>query len=207
MVNNYYSFIFYQYKPFSKSQAIKRLAVIMIISAVISLFGKNIVLWSLVAGCLFLMTTILFTFLIVKKPEAEISRFLCDGVTCFHNSLLFALLSYRLITLNTNEKPLLLVLLLLVLVVTMGLFSWMMFLNIKKGVFNGENSKKVKPFLPLLFGAGGMLVAQLFLVNQSQDTILWIAALIALLLSCIVSIGSLNLIRAVLFLWIQSKNV
>ncbi len=207
MVNNIKSFVFFQYKPFSKSQAIKRLAVIMIISAALSLIGNNSILWLSVTGCLWIMTAVLFIFLIVKRSKNEISRFLCDGVNYLHISLLLVFLSYRLITLNTNERLSLLVLLLLVLVITIGLFSWMTFLNIKKGIFNSENSKKGNTLFPLLFGIGGMLAARLFLGNKTQDTILFIAALISLLLSCIVSIGSLNLIRALLFLRIQSNNI
>ena len=198
MVNNIEHFIYNQFKPFVKTQAIKRLLFVMVIGVVVSLVGNNIVPWLLITSFLFLITAIVFLIIIVRHSAKDISRFICDGVTFLHLSILMTLLSYRLISLNDRDNLLLLALLLIALVIIISLLVWITMKKIKRGVFNYDKPNTVNLIPPLVFGSGGMIVARWLLINQSQDTIILVIALIVLLLSYVFALGSINLLKALL---------
>ena len=62
-----------------------------------------------------------------------------------------------------------------------------------------QRANRVNMFIPIIFGVSGMITARVILVDQSQDNMIMFVAFVLLLLSLLLSIGSINILRAILF--------
>lgn len=206
-VENIWFFINYNYEPFSKKQCIKRLAFIWFFSLLMCLIGARLEI--LEAGIVIANIGIssFFLVLVFKYSTLKISRFLCDGVTYFYIAIILNLASYRFLTLEIKKNIVLLLILLLLLFIDIGIFMLIVYKNIKLNKYSLQEKGGKLISLPFLMGTGGFFVAKSFLQDASQESITILISTILLLLSCMVGIGSLNLLKAVLMIKIQKEIV
>ena len=181
------------------SHVIKRLLLLILFSVPICLVGNNRCLWAIVIVAMWMLTMLLFLIAFKKPSNKYITRFVCDGSFSIHMSLLLLFLSYKLITIDLDDSLLLLSIMLLLFLMVIALFLFITYLNIKKGAFTVQRANRVNMFIPIIFGVSGMITARVILVDQSQDNLIMFVAFVLLLLSLLLSIGSINILRAILF--------
>ena len=201
MINgeNVNAFINYNYVPFSKTQAIKRMIMIWISSAVLCFFGKGSMLWVIPTGIVSLSISGFFVVLITKYHFSKNARYMCDGVFYLYMSIILNLASYSVMTLRIGANWLLLIILLLLLLVCILLFMLVTLLNMKAGRFVQKSVSKKFASLPFVCGACGILAAKFVLQGQTQEATLQLVAILLLILSFMASIPSVNLLRAVMY--------
>lgn len=208
MVNkqNIMSFLDYNYTPFRIKQCIIRLIVIWILSIALCFIGT----FSLLLVCLISFFNIaistVFCILIIKFRKAKISRFLCDGLTSLYIAIILNMASYRIISLQINDNWILALIFLVLLFLCICFFILIVYFNIKSDKYNVKSIIKKSLSFPLLGGVCGIVVAKLFLQNISQNTAVLILSINTLLLSFIVSIGSLALLKAFLIRYIKKAD-
>lgn len=202
MINgeNVDAFINYNYIPFSKTQAIKRIIMIWISSIALCFLGKGFMLWVIPTGIVSLAMSVFFVVLITKHDLSKTSRYMCDGVFYLYMSIILNLASYRVMTLKIGANWLLLIILLLLLLACILLFMIVTLLNIKAGKFAQKNASKKVVSLPFICGLCGILVAKFVLQEQTQEATLQMLAILLLILSFVVSIPSVNLLRTVMYM-------
>ncbi len=207
MVNmkNIISFLDFNYTPFSRKQCIKRLFVIWILSIVLCFIGKFYIILACLITFLNIVISIVFCTLIIKFQKAKISRFLCDGLTFLYIAIILNITSYRIITLQINDNWFLAVVLLFLLFLCICFFILIVYFNIKSDKYNVKSTSKKLISFPLVGGVCGIAVAKLFLQNISQNSAVLILFISTLLLSFIVSIGSLSLVKAFLLKYLETR--
>lgn len=193
------SFLKYGYTPFRKSQCIIRLFALWGLSAFPCLIGPKSILWGVILGFINILTSVIFSALIVRYSLSMISRYLCDGIFCLHLSVILVLSSYRIIALESGPNSTLLAILLLLLLVCIIVFLCITYLNIKADKFSYTSATKGAAISPVLGSVFGILTVKVFLSSQSQHFIIITVAILLLLLSFIISIPSLNLLKAMLY--------
>ncbi len=201
MINgeNVNAFINYNYVPFSKAQAIKRMIMIWISSAVLCFLDKGSMLWVIPTGIVSLSISVFFVVLITKYHFSKNARYMCDGVFYLYMSIILNLASYSVMTLRIGANWLLLIILLLLLLVCILLFMLVTLLNMKAGRFVQKTTSKKVVSLPCICGLCGVLAAKFVLQEQTQEATLQMAATLLLILSFMASIPSVNLLRAVMY--------
>ncbi len=208
MVNkqNIMSFLDYNYTPFRIKQCIIRLIVIWILSIALCFIGT----FSLLLVCLISFFNIaistVFCILIIKFRKAKISRFLCDGLTFLYIAIILNMASYRIISLQISDNWILALIFLVLLFLCICFFILIVYFNIKSDKYNVKSIIKKSLSFPLLGGVCGIVVAKLFLQNISQNSAVLIFSINTLLLSFIVSIGSLALLKAFLIRYIKKAD-
>lgn len=195
---NINAFIDFNFIPFNKWQCIKRLSGIWILSTILCFISKQFDLCVLIFGIINVLVTILFITLIAKYKQNKISRYLCDGIFYLYIAVILNVASYNVIALVTGSNCILLLFFLLLLVVCILIFTFATLSNIKSNKYSGINNAKKAFAFPLFCGAGGVLVAKIFLQGQSQQIALTIVAFVLLILSFVLSIPSINLLKAIL---------
>lgn len=208
MVNkqNIMSFLDYNYTPFRIKQCIIRLIVIWILSIALCFIGT----FSLLLVCLISFFNIaistVFCILIIKFRKAKISRFLCDGLTFLYIAIILNMASYRIISLQINDNWILALIFLVLLFICICFFILIVYFNIKSDKYNAKSIIKKSLSFPLAGSVCGIVVAKLFLQNISQNSAVLILLINTLLLSFIVSIGSLALLKAFLIRYIKKAD-
>ena len=199
------SFLKYGYTPFRKSQCIVRLFALWGLSAIPCLIGSKSILWGVILGFINILISVIFSVLLVRYSLSMISRFLCDGIFCLHLSVILVLTSYRIIALESNPSLILLAMLLLLLLVCIIVFLYITYLNIKADKFSSTSPTKSAAFSPALGSVIGILTVKAFLSSQSQHFFIMTVAILLLVLSFIISIPSLNFLKAILYVKICEK--
>ena len=190
-------FINFGFVPFCKSQCIKRLLCIWLFSAVLCFVGGGSKGRTALLCAAAAITTALFITLIVRLSADRMARFLCDGVFYLHAAILLNAAAYLVITLQIGPHPLLLLIFSLLLAACIAAFSCITLRNIQNGKFSEKSGGKRAAWLPLLGGACGVAAAAFFLHGQSQKTGLTVLATALFTLSLVLSIPSIQLLRAV----------
>ena len=200
MVNseNIEDFINYNFTPFAKSQCIRRVLIIWAISISVGVIGRNNRSWLVVIGCISAAVSLLFVYLLVAASLTRNARFLCDGVSYAYISVLLCIAAYRVIAFQIGGSGLLLIVLLGLWLISISLYTLLVFLNIKHGKYGNVPQKQNAVLLPFAGGLLGMGVVRLFLSDISQKTAIFLLSAILLLLSLLSSVGSVNLLKAIL---------
>ena len=207
MVNNENidAFINYNYIPFNKAQSIKRIVFMWVSSTILCLIGKQLLIWMLPFALINILISILFITLITKSNDSKLSRYLSDGIFYLYIAVVLNLASYRVMTLQIGSNGILAIILMLLMLACILIFVFVTLSNIKSNKFSGIGNAKKIISLPFLGGICGILAAKFFMQGQSQQTVLIIVAFIFLILSFIMSIPSINLLKAILYKW-QDKH-
>ena len=166
---------------------------------ILCLLGEEFMLWVVPIGILTLLFSSLFIVLLVKYSQSQISRYLCDGVFCLYISIILNLASYRVMTLHSDSSCGLAILLMSLLVACIIISLFVVFFNIKSGKYSEAAPSKGIASLPFLGSAIGILVSRLLLQGQTQQEALSLLACVLLILSFIMSIPSLNLLKALFY--------
>ena len=190
------AFVVFNYSPFSKSQAIKRLLFIWFGSITLSFVGKHYILWLITLMVINTFISVGFLTLILKYSTSPLSRFLSDGVFYFYMAVVLNLASYRVLALECGSNFLILITMLALLLVSIVVFLLISLVNIKSQKFS--NSKVVKKInaLPLLTGTSALLMSRILLQDSSFNMGLLVLAVALLLLSFILGIPTTNLLKA-----------
>lgn len=200
MVNNksIEAFVNYNYTPFSRPQCIKRTVLIWVIGLAVSILGIDNQMWIFSIICVNILISIGFASLMFKTHMQRSARFICDGVFYMYVSILLCLSAYRMIALQIGYNGLLLVALIGLWLICVMLFVFIVYLNIKHDKYTSENRNQKVLLFPFMGGICGMVVSRLFLHSAAQETALQLLSVIVLLLSFLTSIGSLNILKAIL---------
>lgn len=127
------------------------------------------------------------------------SRYLCDGVFWFYITLILNLASYRVTALIIGSDLVLLAVQLTLLAAFDLAFVPVVVTNIKHDKYTETAAPPKAAILPYLAAALGMGAAKIFLPGQSQQTSLAVISAVLLLLSLLTAIGSVNLLKALMY--------
>lgn len=203
--NNIISFLNFNYTPFSKKQCIVRLIVIWTLSSLCCI-GKFSFLMICVSLIFNIAISTIFCILMVKHQKAKISRYLCDGLTYLYISIILNIASYNFLTLEINESWILSIIFLILLFLCICSFLLLVYFNIKSDKYTIESNIKKSFFSPLIGSVCGIAFTKLFLQNVSMDISILIVSMILLILSFALSIGSLNLLKALFIVYLKKSH-
>ncbi len=207
MVNrgNIFSFLNYNYTPFSRKQCLIRILLIWILS-LLCLIGK----FSLILMCILLFFNIVistvFSVLIIRFSNTKISRYLCDGLFCLYIAIILNISSYKALTLIITINWILSLIFLALLILCVCVFLVLVFYYIKSDKYNIQSKTKKSLIFPFLGAGIGLISAKFFLKDIASDNAVFLVSMILLLLSFIISIGSLNLLKAFLIIYLKKLD-
>lgn len=199
------AFINYGYIPFKKGQCIRRIFVILISSAGLCLIGTRSLLWSVSVGIADLLVVAMFSVLMVKYSSSPISRYLCDGVFSLYIAIILNLGSYRTIALQIGSNLLILIMLMSMLIVCILVFIAVNFSWIKSDKFANTTSSKTNAWIPAVSGVVGMMLSRGLLQGKSLETVLTVISCGLLIMSFIMSLVSINLLKAWFYVRLTNK--
>lgn len=204
MVNkdNIISFLNYNYTAFSIKQCAFRIFWVWILSVLCFIVQVPIALKCSVLLFDFVISSI-FIVLIAKFSKNKVSRYLCDGLFCLYIAIILNIASSGFLSLFININGILYLIFLLLLVLCVCIFSVLVFYNIKSNKYSMNNSVKILMIFPLLGSTGGFIFAKIFLQNIDKQNAVLILSMILLFLSLIISIGSLNLLKVFLLIYLK----
>lgn len=189
------AYLSYGYTPFRKVQCVERIVGVWVASAVLLVIGERSVAWAVPLGLCCLLITALFAALTVRHSEKRLSRYLCDGVFSLYLALLLDLAAYRITVLQSGASLLRaagFVGLLLLSIAAWGLL-------VRKNIKSNKYSEAAKPqkigAWAYIGGAVGVLAAPVLLAGRDGLTV---SSVGLISLSLLLSVGSLNLQRALL---------
>lgn len=192
--DNIKSFIDYKFVPFKKSQCLKRIIIIWLIGFILCFLGTGTSAWLIAISIYNIIDSVVLFALLFKYSNNKISRFICDGVTYLHVSVLLNLASYRVIVIFSKDDWRLALILILLLLICICAALFIVLSNIKKNNYSDSGSK-YKGIIPVIFGAGGLLFAQAFLQGLTQNSIINLLAILLMLLSLLIGMGSVQLLK------------
>lgn len=193
------SFINYHYEQFNKLQCLKRVFIIWAMSAILYVIGLRSMIFVIMLGFADSAISILFIAIITKSGNTQISRYLCDGIFYFHCSVLLNLASYRVMVFQNGSNWTLALALLGFLLLSITVFTFITISNIKAGKYLETGNIEKDNLLPYLGGALGVFIAPLILNGQSQQIVFKLLSSILLLLSLAMGIGTINLLKLLLY--------
>lgn len=189
------AYLSYGYTPFRKVQCVERIIGAWVASAVLLVIGERSVAWAVPLGLCCLLITALFITLTVRHSKERLSRYLCDGVFSLYLALLLDLAAYRITVLQSGASLLRaagFVGLLLLSIAAWGLL-------VRKNIKSNKYSEAAKPqkigAWAYIGGAVGVLAAPVLLAGWDGLTV---SSVGLISLSLLLSVGSLNLQRALL---------
>ena len=189
------AYLSYGYTPFRKVQCVERIIGAWVASAVLLVIGERSVAWAVPLGLCCLLITALFITLTVRHSKERLSRYLCDGVFSLYLALLLDLAAYRITVLQSSASLLRaagFVGLLLLSIAAWGLL-------VRKNIKSNKYSEAAKPqkigAWAYIGGAVGVLAAPVLLAGWDGLTV---SSVGLISLSLLLSVGSLNLQRALL---------
>lgn len=189
------AYLSYGYTPFRKEQCVERIIGAWVASAVLLVIGERSVAWAVPLGLCCLLITALFITLTVRHSKERLSRYLCDGVFSLYLALLLDLAAYRITVLQSGASLLRaagFVGLLLLSIAAWGLL-------VRKNIKSNKYSEAAKPqkigAWAYIGGAVGVLAAPVLLAGWDGLTV---SSVGLISLSLLLSVGSLNLQRALL---------
>ena len=194
------AFLKFNFIPFSKAQCIKRLIIAWAAGAALCFIGGLAAPWILAAAAGCLPISALFAALTVKHSRTQMSRYLCDGVFWLYIAVMLNLASYRVTVLIIGSDWVLLALQTAVLAVFTFAFVPVVVSNIKHDKYTKTATPPKAALLPCLAAALGMGAAKIFLPGQSQHTSLAVISAALMLLSFLAAIGSVNLLKALMYM-------
>lgn len=189
------AYLSYGYTPFRKVQCVERIIGAWVASAVLLVIGERSVAWAVPLGLCCLLITALFITLTVRHSKERLSRYLCDGVFSLYLALLLDLAAYCITVLQSGASLLRaagFVGLLLLSIAAWGLL-------VRKNIKSNKYSEAAKPqkigAWAYIGGAVGVLAAPVLLAGWDGLTV---SSVGLISLSLLLSVGSLNLQRALL---------
>ena len=189
------AYLSYGYTPFRKVQCVERIIGAWVASAVLLVIGERSVAWAVPLGLCCMLITALFITLTVRHSKERLSRYLCDGVFSLYLALLLDLAAYRITVLQSGASLLRaagFVGLLLLSIAAWGLL-------VRKNIKSNKYSEAAKPqkigAWAYIGGAVGVLAAPVLLAGWDGLTV---SSVGLISLSLLLSVGSLNLQRALL---------
>lgn len=189
------AYLSYGYTPFRKVQCVERIIGAWVASAVLLVIGERSVAWAVPLGLCCLLITALFAALTARHSKERLSRYLCDGVFSLYLALLLDLAAYRITVLQSGASLLRaagFVGLLLLSIAAWGLL-------VRKNIKSNKYSEAAKPqkigAWAYIGGAVGVLAAPVLLAGRDGLTV---SSVGLISLSLLLSVGSLNLQRALL---------
>lgn len=207
MINkdNITSFLNYNYTAFSKKQCVFRIFWLWILSLLCFIVQVPIALKCSVLLLDFVISSI-FIVLTAKFSKNKVSRYLCDGLFCLYIAIILNIASCGFLSLFINSNGILYLVFLLLLVLCVCIFSVLVFYNIKSNKYSMNNSVKILLIFPLLGSTCGFIFAKIFLQNIDKQNAVLILSIILLFLSLIISIGSLNLLKVFLLIYLKKSE-
>lgn len=204
MINkdNIISFLNYNYTAFSIKQCAFRIFWVWILSVLCFIVQVPIALKCSVLLFDFVISSI-FIVLIAKFSKNKVSRYLCDGLFCLYIAIILNIASSGFLSLFININGILYLIFLLLLVLCVCIFSVLVFYNIKSNKYSMNNSVKILMIFPLLGSTCGFIFAKIFLQNIDKQNAVLILSMLLLFLSLIISIGSLNLLKVFLLIYLK----
>ena len=197
--NNIDLFINYNYVPFKKSQCVKRLLLIIILSAPLCFIGNHKTSWVVFTIVFDFVLCCVFITLIAKFSKLKISRFWCDGLFGLYISIILNITSYRIVTLTIGENRLLFILFLFLMFFCIFVYQIVFISKIKANNYSIKSKSKKLSLFSFMGGLFGILTAKVLLAGQSQETIMSFLAFLLLLLSLIFSIvASVSFLKVLL---------
>lgn len=193
------SFIMYNYTPFQKKQCIKRLLIIWGTSLILVFVGGPTTTWVLILGIIDVLLSVVLLSLVVRYSQSQVSRYLCDGFFWLYISIFFNLTAYRITTLQKGPNGILALILIVSLIACIFLSILLTLSNIRSGKFSKPDCSKKILSLPTFCGAIAIFTAKLSLQGATQQEALTVFTHILLLLSFIMSVPSINLLKAILY--------
>ena len=192
--DNISSFVDYNFKPFCKVQALKRILLIWILSLPMCFLGNNSIGWILIVTSIDIAITVFFAKLIRNFSRLKTSRFLCDGITYLYISIILNLTSYRILTFNVAGLWYLAFLFVFLLCMSIIILVGLVYKYIKEGKYNSDSTGKVSA-VPFFAGFSGMLFARIFLNDVETPFVAMSVCL--LFLSFFTGICCLGLLKAI----------
>ena len=199
MINteNVQKFIDYNYVCFSKKQCVKRVLIMLLFSTIVCILKPQKWACVLFFGLAYLLISIFFIYLILKRPNDKISRFWCDGFFYLFISIILNFLSYKVLSFRKENILWVGLAFLLLLFLFIMLLVLIAFINIKNNKY--EKEKRINKIYPFVFALLALIISKALLRDLSGAETWQIVSGCLLLLSFMTSIGSLNLLKAYLY--------
>ena len=203
---NILDFINYKYVPFSKGQCGCRILYLWLVGVALCLLPPHKPSWFF---CIFLCTAFvsgIFIYLSVKLADKQTSRFLCNGLYFLYLSVFLTLAAYRINAYACGPNGLKLVLFLLGLLVSMGLFLLLIFKNIKDGKYGAQPQNSSTPIMLAFFAVLGTSLGKIIFSALSEQQGLQMISIVVLLIACLVGIPTHDLLKFILIVWIDKQK-
>lgn len=198
MVNNdnFDSFINTNYTEFRKPQCAKRLLILWGCSLLITFLEKVNILHLSLTILANICLSIFFIILMIKFPKAQTSRFYCDGFTYLYVSILFNVLSCKLLALRITNIWIIAILFLFLLFLSVFLTALIFYSKIKSDKHKKSKTKYLLPIVTSTTGLGGVLLARYFFSNIDINITIIFASILSLIVSLLLGIiPSINFLK------------
>lgn len=197
--NNMDAFLSHNYVPFRKTQCFMRILWIWGIGLSVGLLGTENEVWITSVILANILISSRFFFLLTRESSTRNARFICDGVFYAYISVMLCVASYRVVALCAGDNLLLLISFLILLLINNVIHILIVYSHIKKNSYGNTFHNQKKILLPFAGGLLGMFAARLLLHNLTQDIAIMMIVICLLLLSFLFGIGSINLLKAILY--------
>ncbi len=202
---NIQNFIDYNYVPLTRSVCIKRILIFWIFNIPFYLLDK----FSFFVGIIFSISNLFISAIFIKiaksKTDNKESKFLCDGIACLYYSIISNIAAYIALSYYNGYNYFLFVALILSLIICIAVFGLLIFKFIKDGKYSNNSSVGKYAFVPFSGGLLGILLGRFFVsYNDNTQVGIIVIAMCLLIISYLMSIGSLNFVK-LYFLKNQSK--
>lgn len=177
-----------------------------IVTRILLIWGFTVAIWMFYSNNTFLILTVLnipftiFSISIMKrKSKKEYYRNVFMGLHSIYSSVMLVLISYGMCVIQTQNKPVLLLTMFLLLVLFVSLLIIIINRNIKKGVYcQNQSADKTIAKYSLIGSFIGVFISRLVMPHLSQNMISILVSLILLFLAYLNSSGCSYLYKAYL---------
>ena len=165
--SNALEFINYRYIPFSKSDYIARLLVILIAGLGFGMAFESAAAWRILSAIISVFAAFMILLFMFRKTDLQINSFLCQGVFSVYISLMLVFAAYKVLS-TEAPKPLLLVLMLASMLVVTLLYVGIALRDIRKGVYNIEQRADKLTFLVVALIVFGWAYIEIVCAGKSE---------------------------------------
>lgn len=197
------AYLNYGFVPLNRAQCVKRIVGVWVASAVLFFIGERSVVWAVPLGLCCLLITALFIALMARRSEERLSRYLCDGVFSLYLALLLNLAAYRITVLQSGTSLLRAAGFVGLLLLSIAAWGLLVRRNIKSNKYSEAAKPQKVGVWAYIGGALGVLAVPVLLAGRDGLTV---SSIGLLLLSLLLSVGSLNLQRALLDIKMASQS-
>lgn len=203
--NNIQNFINYNFVPLSRCVCIKRLLIFWLLNIPFYLIDNFSIFFGIIFSIINLFVSVVFIKIAKNKTNNKESKFLCDGIACLYYSIILNIAAYIVLSFFNGYNYFLLIALILSLLFCIVVFVLLVIKFIKDGKYNNNNGIGKFTLIPFSGGLIGISLGRLFFSGNKDTQTGFIAiAMCLLVMSYIISIGSLNFVK-LYFLRNQTK--